>query len=96
MAEIFTDSFLDRLKREILKAINAFLNIHDRPKPRILGLMTAQQVMEELGIKQKTLYSWERAGLKRYQPPIEDTRKVFYKVSDILIFLGVDEGENRK
>lgn len=94
MAEIFTDSFLDRLKREILKAINAFLNIHDSPKPRILGLMTAQQVMEELGIKQKTLYSWERAGLKRYQPPIEDTRKVFYKVSDILIFLGVENGKN--
>lgn len=52
--------------------------------------MTAQQVKEELGIKSKTLARWEKAGLKRYRPPLEDTRKVFYKVSDILIFLGVD------
>lgn len=28
-------------------------------------------------------------GLLRYQPPVEDTRKVYYRVSDILAFLGV-------
>ena len=52
--------------------------------------MTAQQVMTELDIKYKTLQRWEKAGLRRYQPPLEDTRKVFYRVSDILLFLGVN------
>ena len=29
---------------------------------------------------------------KRYQPPVEDTRKVYYRISDILAFLGVENG----
>ena len=45
--------------------------------------------MEELDIKYKTLQKWENAGLRRYQPPLEDTRKVYYKVSDILNFWGL-------
>lgn len=45
--------------------------------------------MDELGLKYNTLRRWEEAGLKRYQPPMEDTRKVYYRVSDILAFLGV-------
>ena len=42
-----------------------------------------------LEIEYKTLKRWENNGLRRYQPPLEDTRKVFYRVSDILQFLGV-------
>ncbi|MGU8027270.1 XRE family transcriptional regulator, partial [Streptococcus suis] len=62
----------------------------EQTPPRLLGLITAQQVKDELGIKDKTLKRWEDNGLRRYQPPIEDTRKIFYRVSDILIFLGVE------
>ncbi|HEM4500925.1 TPA: XRE family transcriptional regulator, partial [Streptococcus suis] len=54
----------------------------------------AQQVKDELGIKDKTLKRWEDNGLRRYQPPLEDTRKIFYRVSDILVFLGVENGKN--
>jgi len=35
---------------------------------------------------------WEEAGLRRYQPPLEDTRKIYYRVSDVLKFLGVENG----
>ena len=52
--------------------------------------MSAQEAMEELDIKYKTLQKWESAGLRRYQPPLEETRKVYYKVSDLLKFLGVE------
>ena len=57
--------------------------------------MSAVEVRKELGIKANTLKRWEMAGLRRYQPPLEDTRKVFYKIKDILIFLGVDDNGGR-
>lgn len=78
------------LKMELLETVDKYLKTRDKALPHITGLMTAQQVMTELDIKYKTLQRWEKAGLKRYQPPLKDTRKVFYKVSDILVFLGVD------
>ena len=73
----------------VLKLVGSYLEAREKVKPRTLGLITAQQVKEELGIKSKTLKRWEDNGLRRYYPPLEDTRKVFYRVSDILIFLGV-------
>ena len=80
------------LNQGILKLVADFLKVSKQPTPRQLGLMTPRQIKEELGITDRTLQRWERAGLRRYQPPVEDTRKVFYRVSDILIFLGVDNG----
>ena len=59
---------------------------------RLTGLITAQEAMDELDIKYKTLQRWESAGLRRYQPPLEDTRKIYYRVSDLLKFLGVENG----
>ena len=81
------------LKRGVLKLIDGFLKDYLKPKTRLTGLMTPKQLKEELDVDYKTLQRWERAGLQRYSPPIEDTRKVFYKVSDILIFLGVENGK---
>ena len=52
---------------------------------------TAKQLKDELNVTDNTLKRWEEKGLKRYQPPLEDTRKAYYKVSDILIFLGVEK-----
>ncbi|HEM6496902.1 XRE family transcriptional regulator [Streptococcus suis] len=72
----------------------ASLEAREQTPPRLLGLITAQQVKDELGIKDKTLKRWEDNGLRRYQPPLEDTRKIFYRVSDILVFLGVENGKN--
>ena len=66
--------------------------VRDRIKPRVTGLISAQEAMDELDIKYKTLQKWEEAGLRRYQPPLEDTRKIYYRVSDLLKFLGVENG----
>lgn len=80
------------LKTGILELIENYLEAREKVKPRILGLMTAEQLKDELDIEYKTLQRWEKHGLRRYQPPLEDTRKIFYRVSDILIFLGVENG----
>lgn len=83
------------LAHGVLDLVENYLGARDTIKPRLTGLISAQVAMEELDIKYKTLQKWENAGLRRYQPPLEDTRKVYYKVSDILIFLGVENGNLR-
>ncbi|MBL1126045.1 XRE family transcriptional regulator [Streptococcus suis] len=82
------------LKTGILELIGNYLEARERVKPKLTGLITAQQLKDELGIKNKTLKRWEDNGLRRYQPPLEDTRKIFYRVSDVLKFLGVENGKN--
>ncbi|HEM4697529.1 TPA: XRE family transcriptional regulator [Streptococcus suis] len=82
------------LKTGILELIESYLEAREMVKPRLTGLITAQQLKDELGIKNKTLKRWEDNGLRRYQPPLEDTRKIFYRVSDVLKFLGVENGKN--
>ncbi|CND51845.1 TPA: XRE family transcriptional regulator [Streptococcus agalactiae] len=78
------------LTQGVLELVGNYLEVREQTQPRLLGLITAQQIKDELGIKAKTLKRWEDNGLRRYQPPLEDTRKHYYKVSDILIFWGVD------
>ncbi len=78
------------LAHGVLNIVESYLRARDILKPRLTGLMSAQEAMDELDIKYKTLQRWENAGLRRYQPPLEDTRKVYYKVTDLLKFLGVD------
>lgn len=80
------------LTHGVLKLVENYLEARDTVKPRLTGLITAQQAMEELDVKYKTLQKWEGAGLRRYQPPLEDTRKIYYRVSDVLKFLGVENG----
>ena len=79
------------LSQGVLELVNKYLEAHSKVIPRQLGLMSAKQLKDELDIKDKTLKRFEAKGLKRYQPPLEDTRKAYYKVSDILIFLGADK-----
>ncbi|HFI0640166.1 TPA: MerR family transcriptional regulator [Streptococcus suis] len=81
------------LKMGILELIGNYLEAREKVKPKTLGLMTAEQLKNELDIEYKTLKRWEDNGLRRYQPPVEDTRKIYYRVSDILIFLGVEDGK---
>lgn len=76
------------IKQEVAITVSNFLENYTRPEPRLLGLITQADLKKELGIEYQTIRRWEDNGLKRYQAPLEDTRKVFYKVSDILIFLG--------
>lgn len=80
------------LSKGLLELVDKYLEDHSKATPRQLGLMSAKQVREELGVQDATLKRWElEGGLKKYQPPLEDTRKVYYKVSDVLIFLGADK-----
>lgn len=92
MSGIFSTGYEQRLLEQNLSAVNTFLEHYNKPKPRVLGLITAQEVQNELEISWNTLQKWEDTGLKRYHPPVEDTRKVYYRIKDILIFLGVENG----
>ena len=92
---LFSAETEKELKTEARSLVAGFLESYARPKAKHLGLMSAVEVREELGIKANTLKRWESEGLRRYQPPLEDTRKVFYKIKDILIFLGVDDNGGR-
>ena len=80
------------LAHGVLNLVERYLEARDLLKPRLTGLMSAQEAMDELDIKYKTLQRWKSVGLRRYQPPLEDTRKVYYKVTDLLKFLGVENG----
>ncbi|MDG3132609.1 XRE family transcriptional regulator [Streptococcus suis] len=80
------------LTHGLLRMVESYLQTREQVKPRVLGLITSEEMKDELGIGYGTLKKWEDNGLKPYQPPIEDTRKVFYKVSDVLKFLGVENG----
>ena len=86
------EKMIEELKTKILEAIARYLKSRDTVKPRLTGLISAQEVMDELDVKYKTLQKWEDAGLRRYQPPLEDTRKIYYRISDLLKFLGVENG----
>lgn len=90
MFSLSKESELD-LNTKICTVLEKYLEVREIPRPRLTGLMSAQEAMDELDIKYKTLQKWESAGLRRYQPPLEDTRKVYYKVTDLLKFLGVEE-----
>lgn len=79
------------LKTGMLKIVEDFLKDYQQPKPKILGLITQDELLTDLSVSFNTLQRWEQAGLKRYIPPIEGTRTVFYKIDDILIFLGVEK-----
>ncbi|MCK4041234.1 XRE family transcriptional regulator [Streptococcus suis] len=90
--ELTAQSEID-LKTGILELIENYLEAREKATTRVTGLITAQQLKRELDIEYKTLQRWEKNGLRRYQPPLEDTRKIFYRISDILIFLGVENGK---
>ncbi len=81
----------ESLKMEVLKLVSGFLKSYTKPKPKLLGLITQDELQTELNIKYGTVKRWEQAGLKRYLPPIEGTRTVFYKIDDVLLFLGVEK-----
>lgn len=79
-------------QRELLELVGRFLDLQTKPKPRLTGLISRQEAMEELGIKRaQTFRRWEKLGLKTYGPPLADAKVVLYKVSDLLTFLGVED-----
>ena len=63
------------------------------PHSDSFGLIQQKELIKGLGISLVTLHEWERLGLIRYCPPIEGTRKVFYKKSDVMKFLSITSKE---
>ena len=45
--------------------------------------------MDLLDISATTLDNWENLGLKRYQTPMDGAKKVFYRPSDVYLFLAI-------
>lgn len=87
--QVLSEEYQKELAQGVISVLNKALEGYSKLDKHQLGLITAQKAMDELGLKYNTLRRWEEAGLNRYQPPVEDTRKVYYRVSDILAFLGV-------
>ena len=54
-----------------------------------LDLITREELKEALGVSGETLRNWELMGLQRFQTPMERARKVYYRPSDIYLFLSV-------
>ena len=88
--QVFSEAYQKELAQGAVSVLDKVLEGYSKLDKHQLGIITAQQVMTELEVSYNTLKRWEEAGLKRYQPPVEDSRKVYYRISDILAFLGVE------
>lgn len=88
--EILSRDFENQLKIDIVTTVEKYLLQKEEMKPRLLGLVSRKDLESELGVKSATIKRWEKHGLRQYIPPVEDSRTIFYKVSDVLTFLGVD------
>lgn len=87
--EILSREFEHSLESKVLDVVSQFLQRKEKTKPRLLGIISRKELKEELGIENATIKRWEERGLKKYTPPVEDARTIFYKVDDVLVFLGV-------
>ena len=74
-----------------IKLVEKVGELSKKFEPTLLGLISRTKLKKELELTDKTLDKWEANGLKRYQQPLEDTRKVYYLIRDVLIFLGADK-----
>ena len=84
--EKFNEKFLiANIEKQFSILIDLIIDKRDS-KPS-LGILTQKELLEQLNIAPNTLKSWELKGLKRLEPPIEGTRTVYYKVSDVIRFL---------
>lgn len=70
----------------LLKTLLSFIQNQSEQKPS-LGILTQKELLGQLNISPNTLKTWEQHGLKRLEPPIEGTRTVYYKLTDVLNFL---------
>ncbi|HEM3634651.1 TPA: MerR family transcriptional regulator [Streptococcus suis] len=53
-------------------------------------LLPSDEVAEKLKVSTTTLRNWENMGLQRYQSPFENSKKVYYRASDLYNFLAVE------
>ena len=53
-------------------------------------IITQKEVIDKYDITHGTLMKWEKLGLSRFQPPIENTTSIYYRKSEINKFLGMN------
>ncbi|MGT2832382.1 hypothetical protein JavanS250_0009 [Streptococcus satellite phage Javan250] len=58
-------------------------------KPSKTGLINQTELREDLHISQPTIDRWKKHGLRPYVPPVKGSKTIFYKISDVLLFMGV-------
>ena len=69
--------------------LHCLLNLiqHQQEYLRTAGIVTQKELLSILQISPNTLKSWEKTGLNRLEPPIENTRSVYYKMDDVIDYL---------
>lgn len=74
---------------QIEQLLNCLLSLiqHQQEYLRTAGIVTQKELLSILKISPNTLKSWEKTGLKRLEPPIENTRTVYYKMDDVISYL---------
>lgn len=78
------------LKMEVLEAVDTYLEAKTKLRPKLLGLVSRAELKEDLNIGNTTVRRWEKLGLRQCKPPLEDGHIIFYKIDDVLKFLGAD------
>lgn len=81
----------NELTHGVLEVVERYLEAREKVPQRLTKLINRTEVKEELKISDNTLSKWESQGLRRYQPPDEGSRMIYYLVTDIWKFLGVEE-----
>lgn len=89
--QVVMEQFTSTTINNAIKLMEKVSELNKRFEPTLLNLISRTRLKKELEVTDKTLDKWEANGLKRYQPPLEDTRKVYYLIRDVLIFLGAGE-----
>lgn len=80
---------LQQMKLEkIENLLQLLVNLIDKKNDsNNLEFITQKELLKELNISPNTLKTWEQKGFPRLEPPIEGTRTVYYKRTDVLKFL---------
>ncbi|HEM3490081.1 TPA: MerR family transcriptional regulator [Streptococcus suis] len=72
---------------KIQELLEVLIELQKKNATKQLPILTQKELLNQLGISPNTLKTWEMRGLPRLEPPIENTRTVFYKISDVIDFL---------
>lgn len=74
--------------KELKQALNTLVEL-EKQRTSKLDLISRKELLELLDISATTLDNWEEIGLKCYQTPMDGARKIFYRPSDVYLFLAV-------
>lgn len=85
---VFSVDFEQGLLDRVDKLVEQKLEL-EKKLQRKIGLITAKELKDELDISGTTLKNWMDIGLISYQSPFESSKKLYFKISDVINFLTV-------